>query len=120
MGDILNLLLGASIIISIYRKYRRYYNRHMKKSKSMQRFELQNKEFSDQNRTDNRPVENSRYKNSSINCDSTMQSDKKNEEQHIDMLPTTETSEKSNIAHDFDLQKAIIYSEILKPKFKDE
>ncbi|WP_303025347.1 hypothetical protein [uncultured Parabacteroides sp.] len=49
-----------------------------------------------------------------------MQSDKKNEEQHIDMLPTTETSEKSNIAHDFDLQKAIIYSEILKPKFKDE
>lgn len=33
---------------------------------------------------------------------------------------STETSAEANISQDFDLRRAIIYSEILKPKFDEE
>lgn len=55
----------------------------------------------------------------SMNYDFPAVSDTKNSEPNS-ASDSTETSAEANISQDFDLRKAIIYSEILKPKFDEE
>ncbi len=120
MKDILSIALAISIILSICQKYRRYYKRSMKRQKpTQQQIVRQPQEATVVNHTkQRRPNDNHgepdngtfRHKSLSQEADTSV----------IAQSDASETAERSENPQDFDLRTAIIYSEILKPKFDEK
>lgn len=120
MEDILSIIVIAiCIILSISPKYRRYYKRYMKRQKPTQRQVIRHPQDANVDYTEQRrPNDNyGEPDNGTFRYPSLSQ-----EADPIAVAPSdaNETAENSENPQDFDLRAAIIYSEILKPKFDEK
>ncbi len=116
MEDILSIALAVFIGISIYKKYLK----RMKSTKSVEQkpkdtpanYAEKIRQYKEKHSS--RTLKNSRHMNP-IRKESLAP-----QNSEIEVPEVEKAAEKSENPHDFDLRAAIIYSEILKPKFDEK
>lgn len=118
MKDILSIALAISIIISICQKYRKYDKRSMKRQKPTQQQDVRHPQDANVVYTQGLPNDNrGKQENGAFRHQSFSQEADPTAAASSD---ANETAENSENLQDFDLRAAIIYSEILKPKFDEK
>lgn len=117
MDNILSIALVLSIGLSIYKKYRKAYKKHMEQLKTTQQ-PLEQQLVIDKNR----PQKHLQWEESEANTPDadTMPQETEYATENITPSDSQETTKYSEFSQDFDLYKAVVYSEILKPKFEEE
>lgn len=122
MDNILSTALVTSIGLSIYNKYRKYDKKHMEQLKTtQQKLEQQSQKMPVIGK--NQQQEHLQWEEPEKNTlkVDTMHSETESASENI--APSDDSQERteySEISQDFDLYKAVVYSEILKPKFEEE
>lgn len=121
MDNILSIALAISIGLSIYKKYRKYHKKHMEQLKTTrQQLEQQSQKTLVIDK--NRRQKHLQWEESEANAPDadTMPQETEYATENITPSNSQETAEYNDISQNFDLYKAVVYSEILKPKFEEE
>lgn len=121
MDNILSIALAISIGLSIYKKYRKYHKKHMEQLKTTrQRLEQQSQKTLVIDK--NRQQKHLQWEESEATTPDANTMPQKTEYATENITPSDsqEITKYSEFSQDFDLYKAVVYSEILKSKFEEE